>query len=103
MAGIYSKSLAALFVTDTSVHDLYTAPATGTVVIRDITLICISSGTNQASLRLPGTVIIAFPSIDGGDLEYHKSCRTVMNPGDVLAFEANSGDWCVQISGYVLD
>jgi hypothetical protein len=103
MAGIYSTSLAAVFVTDTAVHTIYTAPTTGTVVIRDITLICLSTGTNTCNLRLPGTVIIAIPTLVSPDLEYHKSCRIVMNPSDTLVYQAAGGDWCVQISGYVLD
>jgi hypothetical protein len=102
LASIYSTQLASGLLSDGSPHTIYTAPAAGTVIIRDIELCFFGTGPGSINIRLPSTVIFTIQSDVPSPFEYVKSCRIVMNPSDTIVIQAGEADWSYVLSGYVL-
>lgn len=102
---VYSKLLAQGFVTSGDDVAVYTAPATGTVVVRDIILGQADSTGGLARVTcLSGSLFTPIYGVvlSGTGTTQHNDLRTVLQPGDVLHVQTLGGDIWYRISGYLL-
>jgi len=103
---VYSKLLAARVVAGGSDALVYTAPALGTVVVRDVVVCATTTTGTDVSLygTSPGGVstTIWHISVAGTGATLHYDCRVVLEPGERLYVYAPSGAVQVRISGYLL-
>lgn len=103
MARVYSTRLFLGNVAAASSVTLYTAPAGYTVVIRDISFIPFGGSTPwEVTIGINGTFFYQEESASAPAL-FHWEGRAVMNPGDEITCNTNTGGLDGQISGYLLD
>nr|CRY95963.1 hypothetical protein [uncultured prokaryote] len=102
MATIYSQKLASGGVTVGVVTAVYTAPAAGTVIIRDMQLSPQGDGPSKL------VAYVGYPSqlmgVAGGAAYVSVAWegRVVLDPGDVVSLYGEDVGWEYYISGYVL-
>lgn len=102
VASVYSTELFSGTISATGVTDVYTVPDNCTLVVRDIAVLCESSGTNIALLDKAGGAPIWFGSSAVANTYFHEEGRWVMQAGEILAADLGSGSWTFHLSGYVL-
>lgn len=102
MASIYSTKFAALLLTDTSVHTLYTVPSGAVAIVRSIQVL--NYGTAGATLNIydAGNVVIAFFGAVPLSVDQLWQGRAVLVAGDLIKANATSADFSLRISGYLL-
>lgn len=103
---VYTRRLGALLVSGASWIELYRAPASGVVVVRDVVL-------TNASTGPVGELAIRFrPLTKAGDVwvyysgsqpvgTYHLELRQVLAPGEALEAICFAGQCHVLVTGYV--
>lgn len=103
---VYSELLVAGHYFGTSQVVVYTAPAVGTVVVRDVVLAPDTDGVGTIGLSvLSGGVVTAIYRINVADSvpSYHWSGRQVLLPGDQLVMRGGDfAEWQYRVTGYVL-
>lgn len=80
----------------------YTAPATGLVVLRCLTLAAVSTGSTEGLIWDPSGVVIFDAKSAAQYDSFVWNGRFVMTPGEELNVFAISGNWQFSISGYYL-
>lgn len=103
MAAIYSTRLFLGSVAAGSSVTLYTAPAGSVVIIRSIDFIPFGGSTPwEVTIGINGTFFFQAESATA-PAAFHWEGRQVMNPGDTITCNTNTGGLDGAISGYVLD
>jgi hypothetical protein len=102
---IYSVLLAAGTVTGGTNPTVFTAPAAGVVVVRDIEVAGLASATGPVAFQVySGSIVspIYKVHVDDTFMSYHWEGRQVLAPGDLLRVQALDGSVYYRISGYLL-
>jgi hypothetical protein len=100
---IYSKQLANLAFTGSTVAIVYTVPAATTVVVTDIDYFSAGDLVGESSLVVLKNAAVSF-SITAATGPFNKqwSGRQVLVAGDTIEFVCNSAQSTLAITGYVL-
>lgn len=102
MAAIYSAQLAKGSVSAGALTDVYTAPATGITIVRDIRLTPLGGSPNAGYVILDsGENVFAYQDQASG-LTIGVELRVVLLPADVVQVLAVTQSMQYIISGYVL-
>ena len=103
MQTVFTRQLAALPIGPHPDSLLYTAPATGTVVIRDVLFGTTGVGAStNIYMRDPGLLeycLFRFKADDS--VPYHQDLRQHLPPGWELRAVSAADNWTVVITGYV--
>jgi hypothetical protein len=102
---VYSVLLAAGTVTGGSNPTVFTAPAVGVVVVRDIEVAGLAGATGPVAFQVySGSTVSPIYKVRVEDTfaSYHWDGRQVLQPGDLLRVQAVDGSVYYRISGYLL-
>ena len=102
MAYVYSQRLVEKSAATTGSSVVYTVPAGTTAVLRDITLICESAGTNTLVLYRTGGAVLYFATSAAVNTYFHEEGRKVLQAGESITLGIGAGTWSVAVSGYEL-
>lgn len=102
---VYSALLGDGRVLESDSAIAYTAPATGTVVVRDVVITAASTGTGGVYVdAIFGSAVSPIYHVIMADTvtSYHWSGRQVLRPGEQIQVATLDGQCRYRISGYVL-
>ena len=72
------------------------------MIVRDITVLCESSGTNTLAIFRTGGEVLWLGESTAANSYFHEEGRKVLNAGDSITTGVGSGTWSLHISGYQL-
>lgn len=98
---IYSAQLAIGTVSGPGNFDVYTAPSGMVVVVRDMSLMCDDTGSDQCLVRVVGKATVWSATSAGQYDVAFASRRLVLEPGDVIQLGVGAGSWEYSFSGYI--
>lgn len=103
MATIYSKKLAAGSQNVAGTNPIYTAPASGLIIVRSVQFILYSGATQGGIFVAASSAYIVLANGLAVDNYLNEDLRVVLDPGDVLYASSAGGGCSWYLSGYELD
>lgn len=106
MASIFTRRLAAARLDAGGLKPIYTCPAEGSVVVRDLVVGNLHTAAQICRIYVTtGSINVelyraqAQPSLESE----HLDLRQALEPGDVVSMQSGSGPMTVTMTGYVFD